>query len=99
MLDQLYVASGSRRDKIQIYYDIIKVSTRPTKVTRLIRLANVQYNTFIECTETLIKAGLLEKVILNSRRKRDNPKEIYKATKIGLKWCEQVDDIYNSLSI
>jgi predicted transcriptional regulator len=99
MLEQLYVTSEQRRDKIQIYYDILKVSAQPVKITRLMRLANIQYNAFIDCTETLLKAGFLEKVNFRTRKKRSKTKELFKATRIGLDWCRQVEEIYNSLHI
>lgn len=97
---KLYADSLERRDKLQLYADIIKVSNRETKITRILRLANIQYNTFLESIEKLCKAGLLKKD--NPFRRNQLPrdtrvKHIYKVTKMGLKWCEMVDEIYQTL--
>jgi predicted transcriptional regulator len=101
MSGQLYANIEERRDKLQIYYDILKVTTRPTKITRILRLANVQYNTFQECIDKLIKAGLLEKIHLTGRRNRSSKdarsKTTYKATNQGLDWCNSVEEIYQTL--
>jgi predicted transcriptional regulator len=97
---QLYANVEDRRDKLQIYYDIIKVTIRPTKITKILRLANIQYNTFHDCIDKLLRAGLLEKVnaIRSSRKSSDKRiKCSYKATKLGLEWCDEVDYIYKIL--
>lgn len=100
MGSKLFADKLDRRDKLQLLADIIKVTTRETKITRILRLANIQYNTFKECIETLCGAGLLRKVTLHDRPRR--PKDMrtkfaYKATEIGMKWCEMVDEIYQML--
>ncbi len=100
MMKKLYAENIERRDKLQIFADIIKVTTKKTKTTRILRLANVQYNTFIECIETLCEAGLLEKI---PPKKKPTPpsdmrtKYTYKATDTGIKWSEMVDEIYETL--
>lgn len=96
----LFADRLDRRDKLQLLADIIKVSTRETKITRILRLANIQYNTFQECIDTLCGAGLLQKVTLQDRPRRPRDmrtKFAYKATEMGLKWCEMVDEIYQML--
>ena len=100
MIRRLYADYLERRDKVQIYADIIKVTKRPTKTTRILRLANVQYNTFLECIDTLCNAGLLEKKYLNLKKSSsgDDPKKyVYQATEIGRKWCESLDELYDTL--
>lgn len=97
---KLFADSIERRDKLQLFADIIKVSTNETKITRILRLANIQYNTFHECIETLCDAGLLEKISYNDRHSQSQDKRskhIYKATEMGQKWCEMVDEIYLTL--
>ena len=99
---QLYANVEERRDKLQIYCDIIKVATRAEKITRILRLANVQYNTFQECIEKLVKAGLLVTVQIKekkNRSKKSHLKVVYKATEQGLKWCENIEEIYNTLEV
>ena len=100
MIGRLYADYLERRDKVQIYADIIKVTKKPTKTTRILRLANVQYNTFIECIDTLCNSGLLEKISLEYKKsstKDNRAKFVYQATEIGRKWCEALDELYNTL--
>ena len=100
MIGRLYADYLERRDKVQIYADIIKVTKKPTKTTRILRLANVQYNTFLECIDTLCNAGLLVKISLDynkSSTKNDRVKYKYKATDMGQKWLESLDEIYQRL--
>ena len=101
MLGRLYADYLERRDKVQIYADIIKVTAKPTKTTRILRLANVQYNTFLECIETLCNAGLLEKASLNIKKssssKNYRTKYTFQATAIGREWCESLDELYQTL--
>ena len=95
-MERLFTESLKRRDKVQIFADIIKVTIKPTKTTRILRLANVQYNTFQDCIEKLCKLGLLRKINSydpNSRKisRRQRKKHLYIATDLGLKWCEMVN--------
>jgi len=99
-LGRLFADNFDRRDKLQIFADIIKVSSRETKMTRILRLANVQYNTFLECIEKLCRAGLLEKVAPNEDMKSSDDmrtKCVYKATETGVKWSKQVEEIYQTI--
>lgn len=96
----LFNETTERRDKIQILADIIKVSRKESKITRILRLANIQYNTFQEHIETLCDSGLLDRIEppQRPRSSRDlRTKHSYKATEMGLKWCEMIDEIYNTL--
>lgn len=89
MSKRLFTDSLERRDKLQILANIIKVSTQETKITRILRLANIQYNTFQECIETLCKSGLLERVELNTKPRRSQnmrTKYAYKAKEMGMRW-------------
>lgn len=100
MNKKLFADNIERRDKLQLFADIIKVSTNETKITRILRLANIQYNTFQECIETLCDAGLLEKEAFNEQRRASQDmrsKHTYKATEMGIKWCEMVDEVYQTL--
>ena len=99
MIGQLYADYLERRDKIQIYADIIKVTKKPTKTTRILRIANIQYNTFLECIDTLCTAGLLEKISIDYKKttKDNRIKYKYKATHMGRKWVESLDEIYQRL--
>jgi predicted transcriptional regulator len=100
MSKKLYADALERRDKIQVYADIIRVSEKATPTTRLLRLANIQYNTFADCINTLINAGLLEKIPLRfSKKSKDQTRRKYafKSTEMGKEWCKQIDEIYSIL--
>ena len=100
MYNKLFADSMERRDKLQLFADIIKVSTNETKITRILRLANIQYNTFHECIETLCEAGLLEKVAFNDQHRPSQDmrsKHAYKATEMGMKWYDMVNEGYRTL--
>jgi len=99
MINHLYADYIERRDKIQIYADILKVTKRPQRATRIIRLSNIQYNTFLECVDTLCNSGLLEKISLDYKEKDAHVKTKYeyKATKMGEKWCEMLDEVVRAL--
>ncbi|KON31245.1 hypothetical protein AC482_01475 [miscellaneous Crenarchaeota group-15 archaeon DG-45] len=100
MAKGLFADTIERRDKVQIFADILRVSARPTKVTRILRLANVQYNTFQECIEQLCEAGLLEMAAVTQRARSSRDKRTsytFRATDRGQRWCKMVDDIYEAL--
>lgn len=100
MIGPLFADTSERRDRVQIFADIIKVSAQPVKITKILRAANVQYNTFQECINKLCGAGLLEMIpVLKRRRsKRDmRTTYVYKATDGGLRWCGMVDEIYDTI--
>ena len=99
MIERLYADYLERRDKVQIYADILKVTKKPTRTTRILRLANIQYNTFLDCIETLCNAGMLEKVSLDYKKKRRDVKTkyAYQTTAMGHQWCEMLDEVINAL--
>ena len=100
MIGRLYADYLERRDKVQIYADILRVTKETTKTTRILRMANVQYNTLLECVNTLCEAGLLEKTDLEYKKspfKPRNRKYGFRATELGRKWCESLDDLYERL--
>lgn len=102
MIGRLFADNFGRRDKLQIFADIIKVSFRETKMTRILRLANIQYNTFKECVEKLCRAGFLERVSSpEDKRSSDDmrTKCVYRATETGVKWSKLVDEIYRKLEV
>ena len=98
MRKSLYTENIDRRDKVQVFADIIRVSDKPTKVTRVLRLANIQYNTFLECVDRLCSIGFLERVNLDKTEVSGKGSSYrYKATKMGEDWCNLVDEIYLEL--
>jgi len=100
LIGRLYADYLERRDKVQIYADILKVTKEPTKTTRILRLANVQYNTFLECVNTLCQSGLLEKIDLDYKKTSSKPRNrryAFRATELGRRWRESLEDIYERL--
>ena len=99
MKKSLYTENIERRDKVQIFADIIRVSDKPTKVTKILRFANVQYNTFLEYVDRLCSIGFLERVSLDKSRVSGKGRTSYryKATMMGEEWCDLVDEIYEEL--
>lgn len=100
MVEVLYTDTSERRDKIQIYADIIQITKTPKKMTRILRLANIQFNSFQESIDILCESNLLEKILLKYANKNvaDNRvKYKYKATKMGLDWIKQVNEIYKTI--
>ena len=100
MIERLYADYLERRDKVQIYADILKVTKKPTRTTRILRLANIQYNSFLECVETLCNAGLLEKIALDYKKRRERARKTkyeYQSTAMGHKWCEMLDEVVRAL--
>ena len=95
----MYAEREDRRDRIQVYADIIRVARRPVKVTRILRLANVQYNQFREYVERLCESGFLEKLSYgpSGRRGDRRSSHAYRATEMGIRWCELVNELYESL--
>ena len=90
----LYTEGIERRDKVQIFADIIRVTDKPTKITRILRFANLQYNTFLDCVDRLCNVGFIERVGPASRGRYR-----YKSTKTGEEWCDLLDEIYEGLEI
>jgi len=97
LLRNLFADEYKRRDNVQIYADIIKVTQRPTKITKILRYANIQYFSFKDIVNALCKAGFL-KTIEYDGSKDAKTKFLYKATDSGLKWCKKVEEIYNQIS-
>ena len=101
MNQRLFAENEDRRDKIQIYADILKVTKKPINKTRILQLANIQFHIFQEYIEQLCSNGFLEKI--NTTENKTNSKKIkprktlFKATELGLKWCNKVEEVYQKL--
>ena len=100
MLTQLYAENENRRDRVQILSDIIRVTENPVKITKILRIANIQYNNFQGLIDMLIKADLIEKIPIaeNSREIKSFDQRtlyVFRATKTGQEWCNLVDEIYH----
>jgi predicted transcriptional regulator len=96
---KLYAEKITKRDKIQIFADIINVCIKSSTVTRIIRLANVPYNRWIEFSEILCDRGYLEKISTDKKLKDDRTKFFYKATPSGIRWYKLIHSIYKPLEL
>ena len=100
MNNQLFDDVEDLRDKIQIYYDIIRISAKPPKATKILRKANIQYNSFVNYMNKLCSAGLTEKVPVSNGDETIHDKRtnyVFKATQFGLEWSNMVNGIYRTL--
>jgi len=78
-----------RRDRIQLFSDIIQVARTPRKTTKIMRKANIQYNIFSKLVQNLMDNGLIE------RNGVKNP--TYVATNLGVVWSQEVHRLYSVL--
>jgi len=92
---ELFSDLVERRDYIQILADIITVCEEPSRITRILRLANVQYNTMRDAMESLTKSGLMRKKRSSTRDERS--KIELEATDLGLNWRDIVRLVYMML--
>jgi predicted transcriptional regulator len=99
MRKSLYTEGIERRDKVQVFADIIRVSDKPIKITRILRFANIQYNTFLDCVDRLCNVGFMERVGPDQSGISSRGRYRYKATKTGEEWCDLLDEIYEGLEI
>ena len=99
MRKSLYTEGIERRDKVQVFADIIRVSDKPTKLTKILRIANIQYNTFLDCVDKLCSVGFMERVGPDQSGISSRGRYSYKATKTGEEWCNLLDEIYEGLEI
>jgi predicted transcriptional regulator len=99
IVNKLYAEKITKRDKIQILADIINVCIKSSTVTRIIRLANVPYNRWIEFSDFLCDKGYLEKISTDKKLKDDRTKFCYKATPSGIRWYKLIQSIYKPLEL
>lgn len=93
MMQKLFDEKIERRDKVQVLADILQVARESSKTTTILRLANLQYNKFLECRDILCEAGLLREIKLNDEGD-SNSKCLYKTTNLGKKWSRKVNRVY-----
>lgn len=99
MRKSLYTEGSERRDKVQVFADIIRVSDKPTKITKILRFANIQYNTFLDSVDRLCSVGFIERVDPDKSGISSRGRYRYQATKMGEEWCDLLDEIYEGLEI
>jgi predicted transcriptional regulator len=88
----LYKDKTVRRDRIQIYFDMITVASTPINATMIMQHANVQFNMFKESIENLLGVGFIEEIEIEGR-----PNSLYKSTMKGIEWTRKVDQVYTEL--
>jgi len=97
MRQKLFNEKIERRDKVQVLSDILKVARTSSKTTTILRLANLQYNKFLECKDILCDAELLKEINLSTNNADSRTKCLYKTSEQGKKWIKKVENIYYNL--
>lgn len=85
LFDEKYI----RRDRIQVFSDIIQAAKIPTKTTKIMRKANIQYHSFFKMVQNLMDNGLL--------KKNGEEKPTFVATDVGVVWSREVHRLYSVL--
>jgi predicted transcriptional regulator len=93
---KLYTEKTLKRDRIQLLADIIKASEKKSNMSRIMRVANVQYYTWGKCIETLSKKEFID-IIEDEKSGDSNQKNLFKATKKGLEWIKKVETVYDEI--
>jgi len=99
---QLFDEIEHRRDNIQILADILKVTSQPTKMTKILRVANIPYDAFQKCIDKLNDAGLIRVIPIEKGSGSSHDKRtsyVFEATIIGINWCKKVENVYNTLEM
>ena len=92
---ELFEGKETRRDSLQIYADIVAVCTEHSKITKIIRLANVQYRFLCRALDLLLEAGLIRKTSPTYRDERTSRE--FLSTELGLRWRRTVCSVYDAL--
>jgi predicted transcriptional regulator len=96
-MSELFTEKTVKRDYIQILADIIKASSETSNMSKIMRLANVQYYTWGNCLETLCEKDFIEKIVMKDKHRKGSEKALYKATKKGLEWTKKVETLYDEI--
>lgn len=51
-----------RRDRIEMIQEILMLCRKPRRITEILRLANIQYNSFVGIIDPLVEKSFLIKV-------------------------------------
>lgn len=86
----LFCEKVKRRDLVQIYTDLLMTCLEPCKITRVLRLANIQFNSFREMAGQLVESGFL-------KVEEGAGSRVYIATAEGRAWVGQVHSVYSDL--
>ena len=80
-----------RRGPIEINRDILKTCRKRRKITDIIRLANVQYNSLIPRIDSLIEKNLIEC--------NGNPRKTYRTTQHGETILIEIENLAEKLGM
>jgi predicted transcriptional regulator len=90
--ERLFLEDAGRRDRLQILSDIVTVCTKPSRLTKVLRLANAQYRFVSDALGKLVDAGLLE--IVQAERGGKRAVRMFLTTDRGLRWRDLVVYVY-----
>ena len=88
----------ARRDKIQIYHDILSYCEKERRLTYILRYANVQYTSFNEAIKIFEDRKLIIKYLKMAVDSKQ-PKMFYKTTKKGLRLVDDIKKIYKIILV
>jgi len=86
-----------RRDKIEMIQEILVLCCKPRRVTAIIRLANIQYNSFNEIVEPLVAKGFMVQAPVQTK---DDKRTMYKwmTTATGRAFMGEIGEVLGQLS-
>ena len=90
--ERLFLEEQRKRDRLQILSDIVTVCRKPSRLTRVLRLANAQYRFVSDALGRLVDAGLLEAV--QAERGGSRTVRMFSSTERGLRWRDLVVYVY-----
>jgi predicted transcriptional regulator len=83
---------GHRRGEVQILIDILEISLKEVKVTRLLYKANLSYSTLRKYLSMMSKRGLIAKVC------NDDGSVVYRVTEKGKLILNRLKEVKQVLS-
>lgn len=84
-----------RRDRAEIATDILETCVGGAKLTKILRLANLQYNSFGKFVGPLVDGGYLLETMVDTRDKRTIWE--WETTPEGRNFQREIKDIYRRL--
>lgn len=94
MIQRLYLQRGCKRDRLQVYADILRISSEPLLKSELNRESGAYYRILNKALAVLEEAGYIAHI---EEPFGERVKHVYVATRDGLSWAKRVDDVYQSV--
>jgi len=88
---------GYRRGVMEIKRDILHVCLKPRKVTEILRLANIQFNSLGNHLDSLIKADLISRI--NHQGNDQKTKYVYETTSEGKQVLQEIEALADRICL